>query len=149
MSVGEIMGERLPRAGTGMLRWSLVLFLVAFGLYKFMLQETAGVEPLMRRSPFSFWVNPLFGQQGGSNVIGVIEIIFAVLIALRHVRPLLSAYGALATAGAPVIVIRLLFTTRGLTTDAGFLLQDLTLEGAALFVGAMAFLAARRRAPGR
>ncbi len=151
MLVSEAVETRLARLGTGVLRWSLVLFFVGFGLFKFTPQEAAGVAPLMAHSPFLFWVNPLFGQQGGSDFIGVIEITFGVLIALRHFQPLLSAYGSLGTAGALLITQSFLFTTPGLdpqSADAGFLLKDLTLFGAALFVSAEAFGAARRKSAG-
>lgn len=151
MLVSEAMERRLSRLGTGVLRWSLVLFFVGFGLFKFTPQEAAGVAPLMAHSPFLFWVNPLFGQRGGSDFIGVIEIAFGVLVALRHFRPLLSAYGSLGTVGALLITQSFLFTTPGLdpqSADAGFLLKDLTLFGAALLVSAEAFGAARRRSAG-
>lgn len=150
MLISETLEKRLSLIGMDLLRWSLVLFFVGFGLYKFTPQEAAGIEPLMTHSAFLFWVNPLFGRQGGSNFIGVIEITFGVLIALRHVRPLLSAYGALATAGALVVTLSFLVTTPGLdpfSIDAGFLSKDLTLLGAAVFVSAEAFAAARRRSP--
>jgi len=86
----------IARLGSGVMRWSLVLFFVGFGLYKFTPAEAADVAPLMAHSPVLFWVGPLLGQQGGSNLIGVIEIALGTMIAFRHVRPLLSAYGSLA-----------------------------------------------------
>ncbi|MFA5949245.1 MAG: DUF417 family protein [Hyphomicrobium sp.] len=151
MLVCEVIEARLARVGTGVLRWSLVLFFVGFGAYKFTPQEAAGIAPLMAHSPFLSWVNPLFGEQGGSNFIGVIEISLGALIALRHFQPRLSAYGSLATAGALLVTQSFLFTTPGLepqSADAGFLLKDLTLFGAALFTAAEAFGAARRTAGG-
>lgn len=151
MPINEAIESRLARLGTGVLRWSLVLFFVGFGLFKFTPQEAAGVAPLMAHSPFLFWVNPLFGQQGGSDFIGVIEIALGGLIALRHFYPLLSAYGSLGAAGALLITQSFLFTTPGLdpqSANAGFLLKDLTLFGAAVFIGAEALGAARRRSVG-
>ncbi len=145
--MSEALEEHIGRLGGGVLRWSLVLFFLGFGLYKFTPQEAAGVAPLMAHSPALFWVNPLLGLRGGSDLIGVVEIALGILIALRHVRPLISAYGSLATSLVLLITVSFLFTTLGLdssSSGAGFLLKDLTLFGAALWSSAEAFSAARR-----
>jgi reactive chlorine resistance protein C len=149
--VSEIIERRIRRVGGGVLRWSLVLFFVGWGLYKFTPQEAAGVAPLMAHSPVLFWVTPLLGVRGGSDLIGVIEILMGASIALRHVNPLWSAYGSLATSGALLITMSFLFTTPGLdpqSIDAGFLAKDLTLFGAALWTSGEAFSAARKRPAG-
>src|SRR5215472_2733321 len=139
---------RIGRVGGFILRWSLVLFFVGFGLYKFTPQEAAGVAPLMAHSPFLFWVGPLLGERGGSGLIGVVEITLGSLVALRHVRPVLSGLGSLGMAATLCITLSFLFTTPGLdpnSSDAGFLAKDLTLLGAALWSAAEAFAAARLR----
>ena len=105
--ISEILARRIEHIGGGVLRWSLVLFFVGFGPYKFTPQEAAG-------APAFFWVNPLFGVRGGSDLIGVIEILMGASIAARHVNPLWSAYGSLATSGALLITKSFLFTTPGL-----------------------------------
>src|SRR5882724_5999400 len=147
-TVTEAMEVRIGRIGAGVLRWSLVFFFVMFGLYKFTPQEAAGVAPLMAHSPVLFWVGPLLGERSGSGLIGVIEISLGLLIALRHVRPVISAYGSLATSAVLLVTLSFLFTTPGLdpqSGDAGFLLKDLTLFGAALWSAGEAFAAARSR----
>ena len=105
--ISEILARRIEHIGGGVLRWSLVLFFVGFGPYKFTPQEAAG-------APAFFWVNPLFGVRGGSDLIGVIEILMGASIAARHLNPLWSAYGSLATSGALLITTSFLFTTPGL-----------------------------------
>ena len=145
--ISQTLETRIARLGSGVLRWSLVLFFVGFGLYKFTSQEAAGVAPLMEHSPVLFWVNPLLGLRGGSDLIGVIEITLGVMIALRHYQPLISAYGSLATSAVLLVTLSFLFTTPGLdpnSSDAGFLVKDLTLFGAALWTSAEAFAAARK-----
>ena len=146
--ISQTLETRIAHLGSGVLRWSLVLFFVGFSLYKFTPNEAAAVAPLMAHSPVLFWVDPLLGLRGGSDLIGVIEISLGVMIALRHVSPLLSAYGSLATSAVLLITLSFLFTTPGLdaaSSDAGFLVKDLTLFGAALWTSAEAFAAARRR----
>jgi reactive chlorine resistance protein C len=147
--VSEKLEQRLSRVGGAVLRWSLVFFFLAFGLYKFTPQEAAGVAPLMAHSPVLFWVNPLLGLRGGSDLIGVVEISLGLAIATRPFKPLISAYGSLATSAVLLVTLSFLFTTPGLdpnSSDAGFLLKDLTLFGAALWTSAEAFRAARARA---
>jgi uncharacterized membrane protein YkgB len=137
---------RLKNLGGVVLRYSLVFFFLAFGLYKFTPQEAAGVEPLMAHSPVLFWVDPLLGVRGGSALIGCIEIALGILIALRRWSPRLSAYGSLATAAVLLITLSFLFTTPGLdpqSSDAGFLIKDLTLFGAAIWSAGEAAGAAR------
>ena len=123
--MGKGSEKRVGAVGLGILRWSLVFIFVAFGLYKFTPQEAAGIAPLTTHSPFLFWLNPLLGLRGGSNVIGVIEILLGERMALRHVRPLVSAYGSLLTAAVLVVTLSFLFTTPGLdpTRRRGILAQ--------------------------
>jgi reactive chlorine resistance protein C len=149
MLISQTLEQRLASAGQAILRYSLVFFFLAFGLYKFTPQEAAAIAPLMAHSPFLFWTGPLLGEQMASNLIGVVEIAFGVMVALRSVAPRVSAWGSLGIAGALVTTISFLFTTPGLdpaSSDAGFLLKDLTLLGAALWSAAEAFAAARVRA---
>lgn len=139
---------RLDRVGRGVLRYSLVFFFLAFGLYKFTPQEAAGVEPLMAHSLLLFWVDPLLGVRGGSALIGVIEIAIGLGIAARHFSPKLAVWGSLGAAFALVNTLSFLFTTHGLdpqSSDAGFLLKDLTLLGAAFWSAAEANAAAGKR----
>ncbi len=146
MSTAPTLEAWLSRSGAFVLRYSLVFFFLAFGLFKFTPQEAAGVAPLMAHSPVLFWAAPLLGQQGASNFIGVIEIAFGLMVASRTFAPRVSALGSLGMAGALVTTLSFLFTTPGLdpqSSDAGFLLKDLTLLGAALWTAGEAFAAAR------
>jgi reactive chlorine resistance protein C len=139
---------RLDRAGTAILRYSLAFFFLAFGLYKFTPQEAAGIEPLMAHSLLLSWVDPVLGVRGGSALIGVIEVVIGLAIAARRFAPGLSMWGSLGAAFALVNTLSFLFTTQGLdpeSSDAGFLVKDLTLLGAALWSAAEANAAARAR----
>lgn len=138
--------ERLLKVGRNVLRYSLVLFFVGFGLYKFTLEEAQAIQPLMAGSPFFSWLYPLFGLQGASNVIGIVEITAGVLIALRRWKPFYSGIGSLMAAVALGFTLSFMFTTPNLTPDMqGFLIKDLTLLGAALWTAGEAFLAASFR----
>jgi uncharacterized membrane protein YkgB len=86
---------RLNSVGGAVLRYSLVFFFVAFGLYKFTPQEAASIQPLMAHGLLLFWVDPVLGVRGGSAVIGVIEIAIGLAMAARQFAPALSAWGSL------------------------------------------------------
>ena len=146
-SLNPSLEARLSTAGTIVLRYSLVLFFVGFGLYKFTPQEAVGIQPLMANSLLLSWLYHLLSVGQASGLIGVIEIATGLLIAMRSFRPTLSAVGSLAAAFALLNTLSFLFTTPGLdpqSADAGFLLKDLTLLGAALWTAGEAFAAARR-----
>ncbi|MDH4574049.1 DUF417 family protein [Salinicola acroporae] len=138
----------IATAGLIILRYSLVLIFLGYGLFKFTAYEAAAIAPLTENSPFFSWVNAWLGQRGGSNLIGVIEVITAVLIALRQPFPKLSALGSLMAAFALIGTLSFLLTTPDLgleSVTAGFLVKDLALLGAALWTSSEALLASKRR----
>ena len=145
----DIAGRAAPtlRAlGAFVLRYSLVFFLVFFGALKWTAAEAKGIEPMVSHSPFFPWLYPTFGVQGGSEVIGVVELVIALLIVLRRWVPRASAIGSTAAIGMFLITLSFIVTTPNVGESAGFLLKDLTLLGAALWTAGEAFDADRARA---
>src|SRR5947208_12956388 len=78
-------------AGQVIARYSVGLFFLTFGAAKFTSAEAAAIHPLLVHSPFLFWLPRLFDQQVSSNVIGVVEIILALMMASRPFAPRISA----------------------------------------------------------
>ena len=78
-----LRGRPFELASGAILRYSLVLFLVLFGLAKFTEAEALTIQPWVSNSPFVGWLYAVSSVQGGSNVIGVIELILGVLLAVR------------------------------------------------------------------
>lgn len=141
---------KLAIVGAFVLRYSLVLIFLGYGLLKFTAYEAAAIAPLTENSPFFSWINSLLGQQGSSNLIGTVEVITAILIAVRIPFPALSAVGSLMASFALLGTLSFLFTTPGMdlrSTTAGFLLKDVVLLGAALWTASEALVAARQRSP--
>lgn len=137
--------RRLERLGVIVTRYSLVLIFLAFGLYKFTPQEAQGIEPLVAHSVGLFWLYRLFDVRVTSDVIGVVEVTLALLMAARPINARLSAIGSLGAAFALLNTLSFLFTTPGLdpqSPDAGFIVKDITLLGAALWTAAEALTAA-------
>ncbi|HEY6826452.1 MAG TPA: DUF417 family protein [Gemmatimonadaceae bacterium] len=134
---------RLRAVGAFILRYSLVFFLVFFGALKWTAAEAKGIEPMVSHSPFLSWLYPAFGVQGGSEFIGVVELLIASLIVVRRWAPRASAIGSTAAIGMFLVTLSFIFTTPNIGEGAPFLLKDLTLLGAALWTAGEAFDAGR------
>jgi uncharacterized membrane protein YkgB len=141
-----IWESRLQWVGTVILRYGLAFIFLRFGIYKFMPSGVTGVEVWTAHSLLLFWLDPLLGPDGGRELIGVIEIVTGILIALRPVAPRLSVFGGLMAAFAMLNTLSFLFTTPGLDArGSGFLIKDLVLLGAAIWSAAEASSAVRDR----
>ncbi|MBL8771876.1 MAG: DUF417 family protein [Phenylobacterium sp.] len=145
-----ISETRLTAVGGGVLRYSLVLFFLGFGLYKFTPEEAAAIAPLLENSPLLSWLYAVAGQQGASNIVGVVEIALALVVASRRFIPQVSAWGSLGVAASLVVTLSFLATTPGIDpATGGFIIKDVTLLGAALWSAGEAFGAAKARAERR
>lgn len=127
-----------------LLRWSLVIVFLWFGGMKFTAYEAAGIAPFIEHSPIMRPFHALFGIQGASYVIGVIELSTAVALILGAYRPVFSALGAAMSAATYLITLTFFLSTPGVAeaTAGGFpaisavpgqfLLKDLVLLAASL-----------------
>src|SRR5713101_9035750 len=154
------MGERaihakLESIGVGVSRYGLVVVLILIGLLKFTPPEAAGIQPLVLHSPLMSWMYAVLSVQAVSNVIGLIEIATALLIAARPFSPEASFVGSLGAVVTFLLTISFLFSTpdalqlgHGISIlgDTGpFLIKDLVLLGASCWIAAEAFGAVARR----
>ena len=144
--------DRAERLLSGMggflLRYGIVLFLVVFGLAKWTKDEAVGIQPLVAHSPLMSWLYRIADVQHVSEIIGVVELTIAALIVMRSFRPLLSAVGSLLAIPMFLTTLSFLVTTPGLnpnSADAGFLMKDLILLGAACWSAGEALQAAKRQ----
>lgn len=138
--------SRLRHVGAFVLRYSLVFFLLFFGALKWTPGEAKGIEPMVSHSPLMSWLYPVFGIQGGSEAIGVVELVIALLMLSRRWLPRASAIGSIAASGMFLITLSFLFTTPNLGDGSVFLIKDLTLLGAALWTAGEALGATLRPA---
>ena len=97
--------RRLAGFGRGVLRYGLVALLLLWGGFKFFDFEAEGIRPLVEHSPLLSWLYPLLGVRGAADLIGVVEVSAAILIALRRWRPDLSAVGSLLAAGTFLVTL--------------------------------------------
>ena len=138
------LAARISEAvSTVVLRYGLVLFLLGGGLSKFTQEEALRIQPWVTHSPFLGWLYAVTDVHGASILIGVIEVIISVLLALRHWWPQVSFVGSLAASIQFIITFSFLFTTPGLSPETqGFLMKDLILFGAAVWTAADSLRAA-------
>ncbi len=140
----------LERMGIHVSRYGLVITLLLIGVLKFTAGEAQGIQPLVANSPLMFWLYRIFSLQGVSNLIGVIEIVIALLIALRPFSARFSFMGSIGATITFVLTVSFLLSTPGalqfshgvpLLGDAGqFLIKDLVLLGASIWTAAEARL---------
>ncbi len=138
----------LERLGTHASRYGLVITLLSIGVLKFTAGEAQGIQPLVANSPLMFWLYRIFSLQGVSNLIGLIEIVVALLMALRPLSAKLSFIGSIGAVITFVLTVSFLFSTSGafqfshgfpLLGNAGqFLIKDLVLLGASIWTAAEA-----------
>ena len=135
-----------PRVGQAVARYSIVLFFLGFGLLKFTAGEAAAIHPMLIHSPFLAWLPALFDQQVSSDIVGVVEIVLAMMTASRPFAPRISAIGSYGVAASLVVTLSFLITTPQLDPAIqSFIVKDLTLLGVALWTAGEALQAAGSR----
>jgi uncharacterized membrane protein YkgB len=136
------VADGLTRGGQLISRYGLVVVLAWIGLGKYVKMES---RVLIEHSPLMSWIYDVFSVTAVARGLGTMEILGALLIALRPVSPRLSAVGSALAVVLFLGTLSFLFTTPGVisTHAAGlpvltalpgqFLLKDLVLIGVALW----------------
>jgi uncharacterized membrane protein YkgB len=146
--------EQMETAGRHSIRYGLVLVLVWIGGMKFTAYEAEGISGFVSNSPLMSWAYQLFSKGQFSVILGIVELLTAVLIATRPFSARLSAVGSALAVGMFLTTLTFLFSTPGVVeTSLGFpalsalpgqfLIKDVVLLGAALWTTAEALRAAR------
>ena len=156
----DATGPKVARVGAYVMRYALVVILLWIGLLKFTSYEAEGIKPLVSNSPLMSWGYQVASVQGWAIVIGVIEIVVALLIASRPFSPRACALGSL---GATIMFLTtlsfLLTTPPAWQKDHGFpflspmpgqfILKDLIAIGVAIWSLGEAWTAATATRPVR
>ncbi len=147
-------GAKIENIGGLIIRYGLVLILLWIGGMKFTAYEAKGLEGIVSTSPLLSWGYQVFSLQGFSNLLGVTEIAFALLIAARPLAPLASALGSFGAIGMFLVTLSFFFSAAGIwAKDYGFpvlggtgqfLVKDILLLGAAVWTAGESLRAARR-----
>jgi uncharacterized membrane protein YkgB len=96
----------------GILRWVMVLIFVSFGIQKFTPQSAQGIVPYIAHSPFVWWLS-IFGVRGEAYLLGIVELVTAVLLFAGAFIPTLSTLGSLMGIGTFAITWSFFFSTPG------------------------------------
>jgi reactive chlorine resistance protein C len=139
------IGVRLQHIGTAMLRYGLVAILLMIGAMKWTAAEADTIRPWVSGSPFLSWIYRVVSVQAGSETIGSIEIVTALLIAIRRWFPIAAVAGSILASIMFLITLSFLVTTPNQSPDAqGFLMKDFFLLGAAIWSAGEALQASAR-----
>lgn len=143
----------LERAGIAISRYGLAVILLLIGLAKFTSEEATGIQPLVAHSPLMSWMYAVLSIRGVSNFIGCIELVIALLLALRPLSPRLSLAGSIGAIVTFGLTASFLFSTPGavqlgqgisiLGAAGQFLIKDLALLGVAVWTASEALRASR------
>ena len=148
-------GHTLENIGATVIRYGLAAVLIWVGLLKFTAYEAEGIQPFVANSPLMSWAYGVMSVRSLSTALGVIEILFGLLIALRKVAPKLSAYGSIGASAMFLVTLTFLLTTPGVwqpgygfpclsPVPGQFVAKDLLFFGAALWTAGEALRAANR-----
>jgi uncharacterized membrane protein YkgB len=141
--------------GRERVRYGLVVVIAWMGALEYTAYEARAIRPLITHSPLMSWFYNILSVRALSATLGTLQIIAALLIALRYVSPRLSALGSAMAVVLFVGTLSLLFATPGVTTAGGFpvlsalpgqaLIKDIVYLGAALWTLGDSLGAARSR----
>jgi len=134
----------LEAAGHLILRYGLVLVVAWIGAMKFTAYEAAGIQPLVANSPFMGWMYRFLSVRLFSNLLGIVEIAIAVMIAVRPWSARVATLGSAMAVMMFLTTLSFLFSTPGWEPSLGgfpalsvvpgqFLLKDVVLLGAAVW----------------
>src|SRR6516162_5225458 len=139
------LSSQVEAVGSGLARCGLAVVVAWIGLMKFTAYEAEGISPFVAHSPLMSWVYGFMSVRGFSALLGVVELLVAVLIALRPFSPRACALGSALAVGMFLTTLSFLATTPGVwEPSAGgfpalsgkpgqFLLKDLALLGISLW----------------
>lgn len=127
-----------------LLRYGLALLLLWFGGMKFTSYEAHGIMGLEANSPLFRPVLAALGAQGLSNVIGVTEIVTALLLIAGRFSPRVGLVGSVIGIGMFLTTLSFMITTPGWEPSLGgfpalssgvgqFLVKDIVLLGASVY----------------
>ena len=148
-------GSMIETAAGFLARYGLVIVIGWIGALKFTSYEAQGIQPLVANSPLMSWLYDIFTVNTFASLLGVFELVTAVLIAIKPFSPKLSIVGSIMAVGLFATTISFLATTPGIGEPAAggfpalsmtgqFLIKDVALLGLSAWTLADSVRAARR-----
>ncbi|PUV21844.1 DUF417 family protein [Sphingobacterium athyrii] len=122
--------------GFYMSTFGVVLLLLWLGIFKFTATEAMAIKPLIANHPLSSWLYRLLSAQTISSIVGVIEILVALLILLSLKFNQLRKYTGIGVCIIFTMTLSYLFTSPnmlryvdGVPVTDFFILKDILFLG--------------------
>jgi uncharacterized membrane protein YkgB len=122
----------------------MIVMLLWAGTYKMTVPGADGIVPLVSNSPLISWHFKLFGVYHGSDLIGLTEVIAAILIIVGMFKPQAGVIGGAIAVVMFFVTSTMLMTTPGALTNVNginymsflglFLFKDVISLGASLYL---------------
>lgn len=149
-------GVRTTAFAAVVARYGLVIVLAWFGAMKFTYYESHGISLWVSNSPFMSWVYDLISISAWGRFNGTVELITAVLLAVKPWFPKASVLGGILASLFFVVTLSFMFTTPDiseasaggfpvLSANGQFIMKDIALLGLSLFLLADSIDATRSR----
>ena len=144
VSLSFATSQSVQAFGRHAARYGLVLILLWIGGMKFTAYEAEGISGFVSNSPLMSWAYSVFSVQSFSALLGVTELVIALLIAARPISARAALVGSGLAVGMFLTTLSFLLTTPGVwEASAGgfpalsvvpgqFLAKDFVLFGASL-----------------
>jgi reactive chlorine resistance protein C len=137
-------GQLVQAIGRNTAVFGLAFVVAAIGLMKFTAYEAEAISGLVQSSPLLSWLYGIFGVRELAAAMGTVEIVAAILLALRPWSARAGAIGAAIIASTLVLTLTFVFSAPGWEPSLGgfpflsvlpgqFLIKDLPLLGIALW----------------
>ena len=107
-------------AGRYLVRYALVVVIAWIGALKYTGYEAAAIQPLIAHSPIFSWLYSILSVRDFAAVLGSVELVAALLIAIRPLAPRISVIGSAMGILLFLGTLSFLFTTPGVTAASGF-----------------------------
>ncbi|TXI53873.1 YkgB family protein [Mycolicibacterium mageritense] len=133
----------LKAIGWAVARYGLALVIGWIGICKFYPYEAHNIQPLVANSPFMAWLYGPFSVETFSTILGVVEVLTALLLVIKPWAPALSLVGSVLAIALFVNTLLFMFTTPGvgeasaggfplLSMTGQFLVKDVVLIGVSI-----------------
>ena len=100
-----------PNYGFYISLFGTVVILLWVGLFKFTPTEAEAIKPLMINHPLTYWMYDVISTQMVSNIIGISEVLIALLIILGLKNKNIAKVAAIGVIVIFLMTISFLFTT--------------------------------------
>jgi uncharacterized membrane protein YkgB len=134
----------IERAGRGIALAGVVLPLVMIGGLKFTTFEVEALKPMLAATPWLAWMLSAFGPVGASRMLGVMEIITALLLTASVRMPRAGIAGGLLSSLTFLVTLSMMLSLPVWEASLGgfpalsgagqFLMKDVALLGISLVV---------------